>query len=115
MLHKVGLLGTKHARTQARAALRRQAKNEGAQRAPFCGNWLFYTGSPHITSPARLTVFSLGCTRPPRRGFGWCQAPAEPDTRPAEHTSELQSLMRMSYAVFCLQNNTRLRRSAQQD
>src|SRR3546814_8806727 len=27
-------------------------------------------------------------------------------TRPEEHTSELQSLMRSSYAVFCLQKNT---------
>src|SRR3546814_10566933 len=27
-------------------------------------------------------------------------------TRSAEHTSELQSLMRISYAVFCLQKNT---------
>src|SRR3546814_10844302 len=27
-------------------------------------------------------------------------------TRSAEHTSELQSLMRISYAVFCLQNKT---------
>src|SRR3546814_1419041 len=26
--------------------------------------------------------------------------------RSEEHTSELQSLMRISYAVFCLQNNT---------
>src|SRR3546814_5522047 len=28
---------------------------------------------------------------------------AEPRTRSEEHTSELQSLMRISYAVFCLQ------------
>src|SRR3546814_7756033 len=27
-------------------------------------------------------------------------------TRSEEHTSELQSLMRISYAVFCLNNNT---------
>src|SRR3546814_4490739 len=29
-------------------------------------------------------------------------APAEVVTRSEEHTSELQSLMRLSYAVFCL-------------
>src|SRR3546814_9978090 len=29
--------------------------------------------------------------------------PAEAQTRSEEHTSELQSLMRISYAVFCLQ------------
>src|SRR3546814_4813368 len=28
------------------------------------------------------------------------------DTRSEEHTSELQSLMRISYAVFCLKKNT---------
>src|SRR3546814_3400986 len=30
------------------------------------------------------------------------------DNRSEEHTSELQSLMRISYAVFCLKNKTRL-------
>src|SRR3546814_10387593 len=29
------------------------------------------------------------------------------DERSEEHTSELQSLMRISYAVFCLKKNTR--------
>src|SRR3546814_7894921 len=29
-------------------------------------------------------------------------APARPNERSEEHTSELQSLMRISYAVFCL-------------
>src|SRR3546814_7678096 len=31
----------------------------------------------------------------------------EVDARSEEHTSELQSLMRISYAVFCLKTNTR--------
>src|SRR3546814_5324014 len=30
----------------------------------------------------------------------------EPDLRSEEHTSELQSLMRISYAVFCLKKKT---------
>src|SRR3546814_3696452 len=29
----------------------------------------------------------------------------QPDVRSEEHTSELQSLMRISYAVFCLKKN----------
>src|SRR3546814_9887329 len=33
-------------------------------------------------------------------------APALVETRSEEHTSELQSLMRISYAVFCLKQNT---------
>src|SRR3546814_1094521 len=32
---------------------------------------------------------------------------APPAARSEEHTSELQSLMRISYAVFCLQKQTR--------
>src|SRR3546814_2280041 len=31
----------------------------------------------------------------------------EPDSRSEEHTSELQSLMRISYAVFCLKKKTK--------
>src|SRR3546814_10362663 len=31
----------------------------------------------------------------------------EPIDRSEEHTSELQSLMRISYAVFCLKNKTK--------
>src|SRR3546814_3943609 len=31
----------------------------------------------------------------------------DPRARSEEHTSELQSLLRTSYAAFCLQNNTR--------
>src|SRR3546814_2424564 len=37
----------------------------------------------------------------------WGQAGANHDpARSEEHTSELQSLMRISYAVFCLKKNT---------
>src|SRR3546814_4797502 len=41
-----------------------------------------------------------------------CNAPRR-DARSEEHTSELQSLMRISYAVFCLKkkNNTVIRRT----
>src|SRR3546814_3976091 len=39
--------------------------------------------------------------------FGW-RGPMEMDlaSRSEEHTSELQSLMRISYAVFCLKKKT---------
>src|SRR3546814_4773068 len=39
-------------------------------------------------------MFDIGIT-----GRDWVE-----ETRSEEHTSELQSLMRISYAVFCLQN-----------
>src|SRR3546814_4088873 len=35
-----------------------------------------------------------------------------PGLRPEEHTSELQSLMRISYAVFCLKQKTHIATSA---
>src|SRR3546814_8606057 len=37
------------------------------------------------------------------------EASIEVKTRSEEHTSELQSLMRTSYAVFCLKNKTLIR------
>src|SRR3546814_8396209 len=64
----------------------------------------------------RATVFL--CSTPlatPRAISGWAACSAAADaalspaatadsTRSEEHTSELQSLMRISYAVFCLKN-----------
>src|SRR3546814_7878214 len=41
-------------------------------------------------------------------------APVEPEPRSEEHTSELQSLMRNSYAVFCLKKKKQTK-SAQQN
>src|SRR3546814_8119517 len=35
-------------------------------------------------------------------------SPQRVEGRPEEHTSELQSLMRISYAVFCLKKNTQI-------
>src|SRR3546814_4313012 len=35
-----------------------------------------------------------------------CETPILADARSEEHTSELQSLMRISYAVFCLKKQT---------
>src|SRR3546814_9879449 len=36
----------------------------------------------------------------------WDRKPRSDDKRSEEHTSELQSLMRISYAVFCLTEKT---------
>src|SRR3546814_9235457 len=71
--------------------------------------------TPHSALPGALTIAAVAGgartrPRPPRRPSdesrrvarrrgGGC-APA--DRRSEEHTSELQSLMRTSYAVFCL-------------
>src|SRR3546814_4307945 len=48
-------------------------------------------GPPHRRPPA------YGATAGPGQGYGSPQP-----SRSEEHTSELQSLMRISYAVFCL-------------
>src|SRR3546814_9260502 len=39
-------------------------------------------------------------------GHGLCLGPSGAFLRSEEHTSELQSLMRISYAVFCLKKTT---------
>src|SRR3546814_1006770 len=68
------------------------------------------------------TLFRSGCapaasrrfaTRPSRHGWrvakcagsAWQSSPA--GARSEEHTSELQSLMRISYAVFCLKKKNK--------
>src|SRR3546814_5254905 len=43
------------------------------------------------------------------RGPRW----AEPDARSEEHTSELQSLMRISYAVFCLKKKKKRKKTSE--
>src|SRR3546814_2026065 len=43
-------------------------------------------------------VFTMG----PQPNKKWGSAPDAAPPRSAEHTSELQSLMRISYAVFCM-------------
>src|SRR3546814_8659568 len=49
-----------------------------------------------ILSGRRLAAGSVRPRAPPAR------PPRRPGARSEEHTSELQSLMRISYAVFCL-------------
>src|SRR3546814_2156390 len=48
----------------------------------------------------------LSCARTGTAGAPWSRAAA--DIRSEEHTSELQSLMRISYAVFCLKKKKRI-------
>src|SRR3546814_2103366 len=53
---------------------------------------------------------TVGCTVRPARFNNWL--PTDPSSalkrRSEEHTSELQSLMRISYAVFCLKKKNKL-------
>src|SRR3546814_1523962 len=57
-------------------------------------------------SPARNAA-SDNCSRSSAKRTGTSKRnPALTSCRSEEHTSELQSLMRISYAVFCLKNKT---------
>src|SRR3546814_6720477 len=58
----------------------------------------------------------VACNEPPNHLHGWEQGldkqlwnatVNEGENRSEEHTSELQSLMRISYAIFCLQQNNK--------
>src|SRR3546814_7881398 len=66
-------------------------------------------GRPEIPLAARISLASQGLasqfaqiTTLPRACSGTERSSAAPSSRSEEHTSELQSLMRISYAVFCL-------------
>src|SRR3546814_1603832 len=65
-----------------------------------------------------------GSPEPGQRGrdrVGWrgehmlLGRPGGGDLRSEEHTSELQSLMRISYAVFCLKKKTHINENTQSD
>src|SRR3546814_10730246 len=84
-----------------------------------CSGWLIELGHLWIQcilrrtkrcAVERDTTDKLRVTnRDHRRGVGTVAFPEEVcfrDARSEEHTSELQSLMRISYAVFCLKKKT---------
>src|SRR3546814_2622885 len=58
----------------------------------------------HIPGPAELARDSIKAANDAR---GRPAILAVKDLRSEEHTSELQSLMRISYAVFCLKKKTK--------
>src|SRR3546814_6009594 len=57
---------------------------------------------PYIGTGGRLRSASARSRTSAARGADRPVRPAQPAARSEEHTSELQSLMRISYAVFCL-------------
>src|SRR3546814_6896104 len=74
-------------------------------------------GNHHLFQPLLYQVATAGLSAPDiaaplRHILQWqrnvtvlMETVADIDTRSEEHTSELQSLMRISYAVFCLKKN----------
>src|SRR3546814_8097675 len=94
-----------HDRHRARLSAARRARKG---RAPRCGHRRLRSLGSRIMSRLRLLG---GAALAVALGVGaWqgIEAMRSPGARSEEHTSELQSLMRISYAVFCLKkkNNT---------
>src|SRR3546814_5702630 len=57
---------------------------------------------PSSARPQTAAGMTSSAAREPTKGSAPKATAPEPGTRSEEHTSELQSLMRISYAVFCL-------------
>src|SRR3546814_3304896 len=84
------------ARARCQRARRRPEEARGA--VVFQENCRFRPGRPGAPAPER---------RPQsKRPNHVCARQLDPRLRSEEHTSELQSLMRISYAVFCLKKKT---------
>src|SRR3546814_986159 len=70
-----------------------------AKRPPaFCHARLKGPSTTNASSPSPLSARGVS--------DGVRTSPSAPEARSEEHTSELQSLMRISYAVFCLKKQT---------
>src|SRR3546814_4475266 len=65
-----------------------------------------HSGRPHA---AVWPGYHQGTRRPPPHGLRNTQDSVDAVPRSEEHTSELQSLMRISYAVFCLKKKKQTR------
>src|SRR3546814_7547197 len=80
----------------------------GASKAAFENLVLAYGDEVENTSKVRVAIVDPGATRTKMRERAF------PGERSEEHTSELQSLMRISYAVFCLKKKTRYKKENKQ-
>src|SRR3546814_3677916 len=69
---------------------------------------------PTVSSPSSAMASALPCPSTETLSVVWSLAVVSAsDRRSEEHTSELQSLMRISYAVFCLKKKKLLIQSQQ--
>src|SRR3546814_5787658 len=67
---------------------------------------VFVDTAPVMEKPLSAAAEQKRVSRtPPSRHVSSNLANSSEDSRSEEHTSELQSLMRISYAVFCLKQN----------
>src|SRR3546814_3568247 len=59
-----------------------------------------------LYNQSKLIYWQLALTRKELKLQHWLKESTAKKSRSEEHTSELQSLMRISYAVFCLKKKT---------
>src|SRR3546814_2770087 len=73
------------------------------------GGWRFVVAAVQKATMFNLSPVAITPLLVPLSLLGWAawSGASGLRTRSEEHTSELQSLMRISYAVFCLKKNTR--------
>src|SRR3546814_1167007 len=71
---------------------------------PWISLWAFVLGLAFFVALLNILVAWLRGAR--ASADPWGGTTLEWQTRSEEHTSELQSLMRISYAVFCLKKKT---------
>src|SRR3546814_4650938 len=102
------LRGTGHRRGwRCRAARRhRQGDAGGDAAAMLQEGWNALLERHHRVSGEQWAR----CHQPSGRADARRERTQEPGTRSEEHTSELQSLMRISYAVFCLKKKNKRER-----
>src|SRR3546814_3961253 len=77
-----------------------EARAREAIHAPMATTTLPRAGMRKFTKPDARSA------TPPPRSASRSPVDSEESDRSEEHTSELQSLMRISYAVFCLKKKT---------
>src|SRR3546814_10159648 len=78
-------------------AIARRGRNRACTPPPACRQG---AGAPAEDGGRRLFCFAM-------QSRAACR-PAAENSRSEEHTSELQSLMRISYAVFCLKKKNKI-------
>src|SRR3546814_4288775 len=66
-----------------------------------------FLGAVNAMNARGRRIFDSACINPSILGLPWMES--DWNGRSEEHTSELQSLMRSSYAVFCLKKKKKIK------
>src|SRR3546814_7962029 len=80
---------------------------------PYWGNEFEWTTTTRLPSPSAAVTTDVPPPPPAPKAWRAVTIASVSDMRSEEHTSELQSLMRISYAVFCLKKKKIIRNTRQ--